>query len=225
MTTGTRFAPSSESYLVPGRYTRVMVGLSLEQVLLRVVAALIVAGVLGGVQGTVATMIGDRGPAHAGRASFSPFSHLGGFGFLAFLVAGVGWIRSIDLRTEEPRWSRQAGVVMAVAGVAAALALGALAIMLRGPVLQFVPGQAAFTVVRVLNVVGQVAVVTGILNLIPLPPLAAGAIWSGWLPSLARRLAKAEPFLAGFAFAALWFSSLSGALGTVKRHLLDGFGF
>lgn len=198
-----------------------MLGLTLEQVLLRILAGVAVAAVLGGAQGRVASWLGDRGPAHAGRASVSPFAHLGGFGFLAFLLLGAGWVRSLDLSPTETRSPRHAGLLTSLAGVAATAALTFVVLLLRGPALQWIGGQAAFTVVGVLNAVARTALVSAVINLVPLPPLAVGAAWRGYWPALGKRLARIEPWLAGLLFAALMLASLSGAWGSLRRVLLS----
>jgi hypothetical protein len=199
-------------------------GLTLEQVLLRIVAAALVAPTLGGIQGRVAARLGDRGPAHAGRTSLSPFAHLGGFGFLAFLLLGAGWVRSVDVDPAETRAPRRAALLTPLAGLAATVALALVALVLRGPALQWIGGQAAFTVVGILNTVAQAALVSAAINLVPLPPLAAGTVWRGWWPSLASRLARIEPWLAGGLFALLLAASLNGAWGALRRGLLAALG-
>lgn len=194
---------------------------TLPQVLQRIVAALVVSGVYGFVAAAVAGALGDRGPAHDGRRTLSPFGHLDVFGVVAAVFFRVTWVRPIDLDVRETRQPRLTPLVLLLANVLAMAGLGAVALLLRQVVTAQLPLTAALQASSVLSAVSEVAVATAVVGLLPLPPLLGGSLWAVVSPG-SERLETQKRFMLG-GYVVVFALLLSGVLNAPSRALWQGF--
>ena len=152
--------------------------------LLVLLLSFLVAVVLHGwVQALVATRVGDRRPAAAGRTRLDPRKHVDPFGAVGAAIAGVGWAKPID---PPDRRRRGALVTVLLSGAVANLVVGFVALvgfrLAGGAVLGTSVQQLQYGVdlgdllQQALLLFGLMNVFVGMLSLVPLPPLDGGRL-------------------------------------------------
>ena len=146
-------------------------GVSLQQVLFRLVALLIIAMVHGYALALTADRLGDPGPRYDGRRSLNPFVHLDTVGALCLIMFGFGWIKPIALEARLLRFGRFGPVLVALAGLAAVLALAGVAELLRRPLIGSISGNLPLYGVVLLEAISTLSLAFVLLNILPLMPL------------------------------------------------------
>src|SRR5258707_9304630 len=80
--------------------------LTLQQLVLRLIAYVFIAAVHGLAVAAVAVALGDQGPRYDGRLRVSPLAHLDIIGTAAGVLFSAGWIRPIAIDPFELRLGR-----------------------------------------------------------------------------------------------------------------------
>src|SRR5215468_1309290 len=99
--------------------------LTLQQLVLRLIAYVFIAAVHGLAVAAVAGAMGDQGPRYDGRLGANPWAQLDIIGTASGVLFSVGWIRPIAIDPLQLRIGR-IGLVVVVAVAAAATLLSAL---------------------------------------------------------------------------------------------------
>ena len=148
----------------------------------------------GWVQSVVAARAGDRTVTAEARTKPDPRRHLDPFGAVAAAIAGIGWAKPI-----EPPDRRQRGAMIRVllsgaianlvVGVAALVVFGVIAssglgqlVELVGPSRVLQEGFPVPIAERALLLFGLANLMTGLLSLVPLPPMDGGRLLFGLAP-------------------------------------------
>lgn len=162
--------------------------LSLAQLLQRVAAALVVVGVHGWAAAWSANLLGDAGPRHDGRRSLTPLVHLDIVGIAHAAFFRVAWIPRIDVEPRKLRGKFMGALVMTLTASVALAALSALLLVVTPLTLTVLRGTTASTVASLLIATSEMAIVTAVFNVLPVPPFlgAAYAPWPGRLATLWR---------------------------------------
>lgn len=169
-----------------------MASLSLQQLLMRFAALLLVAAVHGWAVSAAAVALGDPGPKYDGRRTLNPFTHLDLLGGVGIVLFSLGWIRPIAVDPQQLR-SRWWTIVVVLAGIGATVALALLA-RIVAPLAVTELGPSMSTGVGVfLSTVVNLALWFAIFNFLPLPPLTGGLLLSAASPGARKRLA---PYMA-----------------------------
>ncbi len=153
-----------------------MSDLTLQQVVLRIGAVLLIAAVHGGTLASLACFLGDPGPRHDGRAGLGPWRHLDLIGGLLMVVFTLGWIRPIAIDPTQLRPGRAAVPIIILGASAATLALAILSRLIRPYVLSLLPDTAAATFFIFIETLDQLCVSFTLFNLLPIP-LLTGQHW------------------------------------------------
>lgn len=130
-----------------------------------------------------AVMLGDDSPRRAGRVTLNPVAHFDPLGFFMFvlLALGVGffaWGRPVMVNPMALRNGRRGMALVALAGPASNLVLGALfALPFRLGLADQLPPQVS----QVLFYVMFVNFLLFVFNLIPIPPLDGFTVLTGTL--------------------------------------------
>ncbi len=149
--------------------------LTLQQLVLRLIAYVFIAAVHGLAVAAVAVAMGDQGPRYDGRLRVNPLAHLDIIGTASGALFSVGWIRPIAIDPLELRLGR-IGLAVVVAAGAAATLLSAVALRLVRPfLLPLLPDTASATAFALIEVVGELSVWFALINILPLPPLTGAA--------------------------------------------------
>ena len=146
----------------------------------------------GWVASLAATRAGDRAPAAEGRTKPDPRRHLDPFGAVSAAIAGIGWAKPV-----EPPDRRRRGTMVwvllsgAIANIVVGLAVlvgfgivsggdGAVGFFCPSRLLQ--SGIGGDLLLRALLLLGLANLMTGLLALVPIPPLPGGRLLFGLAP-------------------------------------------
>ena len=151
-----------------------MFDLSLQSLLFRVLALLLIAAAQGLALAGMAALLGDRGPKYDGRLTPSPAPHLDVIGGVAFVVFRMGWTKPVALDPAELRFGRPGLVLVALAGLGACAALGVVLELLRGPALTLLTGNLALGLAAFFEVASGLCLWFALFNILPIPPLTGG---------------------------------------------------
>ena len=143
----------------------------------------------GWVQAVVARRHGDRAVAAERRTAPDPRRHLDPFGAVAAAIAGIGWAKPVAPPDRRDKSALvQVLLVGAVANIAVGLgalvALGAVSGVagVFGPSLLLQSGVGGDLGARALLLFGLANLMTGLLSLVPIPPMDGGRLLFGLAP-------------------------------------------
>jgi Zn-dependent protease len=168
---------------------------SLQQLVLRLLAMVVIAGVHGVAVAGAACAMGDPGPRHDGRLTPNPLFHRDMLGTLAG-VFSAGWIRPIAIDPALLRTGRIGLVLVVLAGAAATLA-GVVALrVLRPYLLPLLPDTTSALAFAWIETIGEVGAWFAIANMLPLPPLTGAHLLVAIAPQWRDRLRRTQPYAA-----------------------------
>ncbi len=182
--------------------------LTLQLVLLRLLAGLLMTAVQGAAIAGAAVLLGDKGPRYDGRLTLVPFGHIDLVGLASIMLSGFGWSKPVAIETAQLRLGRWGLVAAALAGSAALLALGYLLLLAVIPLLTLLPYTAGLTAVTFVRVAARLCVWMALFTLLPVPPLAGAHL----LAAAGIRLPASAGMLIGWGLA---LASLFGLTRTV----------
>ena len=192
-----------------------MTDLTLQLIMLRLVACVFIAAVHGFAVAAVAVAMGDQGPRHDGRLRINPLAHLDLVGMASGVLFSVGWIRPVAVDPAGLRPGR-IGLALVVAAGAAATLAGAMALRLARPfILPMLPDTASATTFALIEITGELSAWFALINALPLPPLTGALLVTAAAPSRGKAIAWIAPY-AGIVLA------LAAATGIVTRLLGPG---
>ena len=200
--------------------------LTLQHVVLRIVALLLIAAVHGFSVSGLACLFGDQGPRHDGRLSLSPFAHADPIGGLLLVLFAMGWIRPIAIDPARLRFGRAGLTVIVLGSSAATLLLALVARLIRPFVLNLLPDTASATLFVEVETLTQLCLSFTLLNLLPFPPLT-GLYWlialrPGWRDAITRGQSWFIAPLSLFIVSGLAARSLAPGVGLFNRFLFGG---
>jgi len=170
--------------------------LTVQRVVLRIAALVLVAAVHGGTVAGMAVALGDPGPRQDGRLTLNPLRHLDVLGGLLTVLLGYGWIRPIAVDPARLRPGRAGPLVIVVAACGATMGLAVLLRLLLPGLLTLLPDTAATELSVFVATARPLCVAFALFNLLPLPPLTGGLLLHAVLPGLGAALRRAQPFVA-----------------------------
>jgi Zn-dependent protease len=143
----------------------------------------------GWVQSVVARRAGDRTVVAERRTRPDPRRHLDPFGAVAGAIAGIGWAKPVDAPDRRRRGTLvrvllSGPLANLAVGLGTLVALGAVS-GIRGvsaPSLVLQNGAGIPLVERLLLLFGLANLMTGLLSLVPIPPLPGGRLLFGLAP-------------------------------------------
>jgi hypothetical protein len=165
--------------------------LSLNEIVSRLGAVLIYAWLQGLIFSALALAMGDRRPLHAGRLTANPFAQLSVWGAAIAALFAVSWVRPLHYDPAANRFGGWGVLAVTLGGLAAMALLIPAADLLRQLAL-LLPRTGSYAA---LYVIGQFQLITAgsiVLNLLPIPGLAMGAIWQAIRPDQGKRLERHE---------------------------------
>jgi Zn-dependent protease len=190
--------------------------LTLQQLVLHLIAYGFIAAVHGLAVSGAAVAMGDQGPRYDGRLRVNPIAHLDIIGTASGVLFSIGWIRPIAIDPFELRFGR-IGLAIVVAAGAAATLVSAMALRLVRPfLLPLLPDTASATTFALIEVIGELSAWFGLANILPLPPLTGAHLLAVAAPAYHKVIAKIAPY-AGVAIA------LVAATGVFAKMLGPGW--
>lgn len=194
---------------------------SLQQLIMRMLAILFLAGTTGAIMSLAARWLGDRGPAFDGRSTLNPVPHLDAVGTIAMLLLSFGWLKPMGLDPREMRLRRSGPLIVALAGLASVAVITALFVAFRSFVFASMSNTIALWLQIWISTYIQLATAFVALNIIPVPPLLAGQIAYAWAsPEAVRRLETSwivRLLVAGIIVSGLMSGVLDNVAGSLVR--------
>jgi Zn-dependent protease len=190
--------------------------LTLQQLVLRLVAYVFIATVHGLAVAAAAVAMGDQGPRYDGRLSVNPLVHLDIIGTASGVLFSVGWIRPIAIDPFELRLGRIGLAIVVVAGATATLGFVVALRLVRPFLLPLLPDTASATAFALIEVIGEQSAWWVLANILPLPPLTGAHLLAVAAPAYGKVIAKIAPY-AGLALA------LVAATGVFTNVLGPGY--
>ncbi len=148
--------------------------LTVQLVLFRLLAGLIIATVQGATVAAVAVLLGDRGPRDDGRLTLLTLGHVDLIGLVSLVLSGFGWSKPVAVEAAQLRFGRWGLVLIALSGSVVLLVLGYLCLQLVIPALTLLPYTAGLTTAAFLRAAAPLCVWMSLFTLMPVPPLVGG---------------------------------------------------
>lgn len=145
--------------------------LTVDLVVMRVIAGITIMTVQGLVLAAVALLLGDKGPQYDGKLTAWPWGHVDLLGLLSMALTGFGWSRPVAIDPAQLRPGRWGLVVAVLASSVALLLLGFLLLQLAVPLLTGLEYTAAVTASAFVREAAQLCVWIALFSLLPIPPL------------------------------------------------------
>ncbi len=187
--------------------------LSVQLVVMRLLAGVIIATVQGATIAAAAVLLGDKGPRYDGRLTVMPWGHIHLAGLGAMMLTGFGWGRPVAIEAGKLRPGRWGLVLAVLAGSAALLLVGFLLLSLAGPLLRSLEFTAGVTAAAFVRVAARLCVWISLFSLLPIPPLAGAHFLAAVGLSLP---AQAGNYLA-------WMLLLASIFGVTQRVLTPAY--
>lgn len=146
--------------------------LTIQLVVIRFFAGVIIATFQGLTIAAAAVLLGDKGPRYDGRLTLNPLRHIDALGLGSMMLTGFGWSKLVAIETAQLRVGRWGLVIATLAGSIVLLALGYLLLLLVVPALSYLPYTAGITIAAFARVAARLCVWAALFTLIPIPPLA-----------------------------------------------------
>jgi Zn-dependent protease len=168
---------------------------SLQQLVLRLLAMVVIAGVHGVAVAGAACAMGDPGPRYDGRLTPNPLVHLDVLGTLAG-VFSAGWIRPIAIDPAGLRIGRIGLVLVVLAGAAATLASIMVLRFVRPYLLPLLPDTTSALAFAFIETFGELGLWFALVNVVPLPPLTGSHLLVAIAPRWRDPLRRSRPYAA-----------------------------
>jgi Zn-dependent protease len=193
--------------------------LTLNQLVLRLIAMVFIAGLHGIAVAGTAVVLGDPGPRYDRRLRVNPVAHLDLFGTLAGVLFAVCWVKPLAIDPTLLRGGRFGLVLVVIAGAGATLA-GAVALRLvRPPLLPLLDDSAAQSTFALIEVIGELSVWFALVNVLPLPCLTGGHLLVALLPQWREALQRSQLYVGILLTALAATGQVTATLETTYRTL------
>jgi Zn-dependent protease len=186
---------------------------TLQQIVLRLCALLLIIGVHGAVIAGSACLLGDHGPRYDGRLSVNPIAHIDLLGLASGVLFSVAWIKPIDIDAEKLHPGGRALLpLLVLVSIAAVLTIALVLRLARPLLLPLLGDSSSMLIFALIETIGQLAVWFALINIFPAPPLTGGYLLITVIPQIGNVIRKS------YIFASLLLSALS-ATGMITRAL------
>jgi Zn-dependent protease len=189
-----------------------LAGLTLQQIVLRFFALVLIVGVHGAVVAATACALGDPGPRYDGRLKLSPLAHIDLLGFASGVLFAVGWIKPIAIDPKALRIGRLGLVVIVATAAIAVLAVAVALQLLRPLLLPFLADTPSTLTFGLIETIGQLGIWFALINLLPVPPLTGSLLLTALTPAAGEFIRRYHIYFA-LALTAL------AATGVITRML------
>lgn len=189
--------------------------LTLQALLSRLVAFLVITAVHGFALAAVARLLGDPTPTYNGRFTLNPFVHLSVPALAMAMLFKLGWIAPMRIDASKLRFGRWGLVICELVSLAAPLVLVPLVWPLRSLTVLALPRTAGLAVLGILDTIQDLAVWFSAFNIIPLPPLTGSLLLLAIWPQLARRFTRSLGLIQAIMVGLVVIGVASAAVGPI----------
>jgi Zn-dependent protease len=170
-----------------------MLDLTLQLILMRALAALVLFPAQGLAVAATAVALGDPGPRYDGRLTASPFAHLDLLGLVGIVLFGLGWSKPVAVNPGELRSGRAGLVAVVLAGTLGPLTAAVALHLLTAPALTTLPLSGGLVAAAFLRTAAALCLANALFNLLPVPPLVGGHLLRALGVSVPAWLARLFP--------------------------------
>ena len=193
--------------------------LTLPQVVLRLFAFVLIAGLHGVTVAATACVLGDAGPRYDGRLRLNPLVHLDLIGLLSGVIFLVGWSKPVAIDPADLRFGRFGPVIIVLAAAAAPLAAVLALRFVRPWLLPLMGDSSSVLAFALIETISELGTWFALINLLPLPPLTGSHLLTAVLPHIRKSIERMQ-FYAGLVLLAVSATGLvTGALAPAQRKL------
>ena len=160
-----------------------MADFTLQQIVLRFCAMVLIVGIHGAVVAATACALGDPGPRYDERLRLSPLAHLDLLGFASGVLFGVGWIKPVAIDPAALRIGRIGVVVIVATAAIAILTIAVVLQLLRPLLLPFLGDTPSTLTFGLIETIGQLGIWFALINLFPAPPLTGSHLLTAFIPA------------------------------------------
>lgn len=205
-----------------------MIGQSISQIIVLVIAVILAMSVHEMAHGLVSYWFGDPTAKRQGRLSLNPLKHIDWMGLLCLLLFGFGWAKPVPVDPGYYKDPKTGMIWTAFAGPVANFLLAFVCVFLYYLLLRFFLAFALGTVGGFIeSVFASTALIStgfGIFNLIPIPPLDGSKILFAFLPDREYyRFTQGSPWMYLVFLALLYSGIISGPIGMLRSGIIDAF--
>lgn len=145
-------------------------------------AGLVVIALHGFFLALAARLMGDQGPAHDGRLTVNPMAHIDIFSLVGVVVAQLGWVRPMDIRSRDIRAGLIGIIIVVLMALAATWGVGRLAMAARGLLIAVTPPDLLHMAQAWLFAFTRMSDRFALFNLLPVLALSAAHVVREHLP-------------------------------------------
>ena len=160
-----------------------MADFTLQQIVLRFCAMVLIVGIHGAVVAATACALGDPGPRYDERLRLSPLAHIDLLGFASGVLFGVGWIKPVAIDAAALRSGRIGLVVIVATAAIAILTIAVVLQLLRPLLLPFLGDTPSTLTFGLIETIGQLGIWFALINLFPAPPLTGSHLLTAFIPA------------------------------------------
>jgi Zn-dependent protease len=156
---------------------------TLQQIVLRFCAMVLIVGLHGAVVAATACALGDPGPRYDERLRLSPLAHIDLLGFASGVLFSIGWIKPVAIDPAALRIGRIGLVVVVATAAIAVLAFAVVLQLLRPLLLPFLSDTPSTLAFGLIETIGQLSMWFALVNLFPAPPLTGSHLLAALIPA------------------------------------------
>jgi len=156
---------------------------TLQQIVLRFCAMVLIVGLHGAVVAATACALGDPGPRYDERLRLSPLAHIDLLGFASGVLFSIGWIKPVAIDPAALRIGRIGLVVVVATAAIAVLAFAVVLQLLRPLLLPFLSDTPSTLAFGLIETIGQLSMWFALVNLFPAPPLTGSHLLTALVPA------------------------------------------
>jgi Zn-dependent protease len=169
---------------------------TLQQIVLRFCAVLLIIGVHGAIVAATAQALGDPGPRYDGRVRLNPLAHIDLIGFASAVLFSIGWIKPVAVDPAALRIGR-IGLLLVVAAAALGVLIVVEALQLVRPlVLPLLDDTTSTLTFALIENIGQLGIWFALANLLPFPPFTGSHLLSALVPKTGELMRRFHIYFA-----------------------------
>ncbi|SDG89191.1 hypothetical protein [Pelagibacterium luteolum] len=149
-------------------------------------AGIVVIALHGFFLALAARVMGDAGPTHDGRLTLNPIAHIDIFSLAGVVIAQLGWVRPMDIRSRELKGGIARVIVMVLLALAATWSIGRAAMAARGLLISLTPPDLLQMTESWLFAFTRMSDRFALFNLLPILALTASHAVREYLPERLR---------------------------------------